>query len=138
MNPLVLILIVVACIVIFGGGWGYNSGWHTQYPGYYRGSIGLGTIVEVFLPGHATVMDPWARQGSGAPTIAPTLPIRRRDVEVHGAKEPSRRTAGQDSAPHRATRTRMTSHGGCAPRERGRVTVEEVKTARRPVAGNRT
>ena len=43
-----LVLILIVCLLLFGG-FGYYGGWHSQYPTYYGGGIGLGTILVIVL-----------------------------------------------------------------------------------------
>jgi hypothetical protein len=48
MNPVMLILILVVCLVVFGG-LGYSGGWHSSYPQAYWGGGGVGLVVIVIL-----------------------------------------------------------------------------------------
>lgn len=45
--PILLIIIVV--FLLFGGGYGYNAGWHSSYPGTYWGGSSIGLIVVVLV-----------------------------------------------------------------------------------------
>ena len=44
-----LLLIVLLVLLVLGGGFGYQTGWHASYPGPYWGGGSVGLVLLVIL-----------------------------------------------------------------------------------------